>query len=134
MTSQYSISQGRMLTELNIGVVFEGDPDEDAPARAQAVAALTPTQLDWVSSWLAGAGFILSPRKVAADRKARGLPPEHAYRMVRVFPNPLTSQPGQTNNVCYKVETVELMTYQGAQDLMAELGSPYVKDVPRGQD
>lgn len=52
---------------------------------------------------------------------------ERKYRMVRTFPNPFTTVPGQTSNVCYKVETTELMTEAEAMALMAELGSPYGK-------
>lgn len=132
MSSQYSISQGQMLTELKIGAYEEGDTGEDAPRVAQEIAKLTALQLDWVASWLAGAGFVLSPRKAAADREWMGKPPVHDYRMVRVFPNPLTSAPGQTNNVCYKVETTALMTSQQAMQLLSELGSPYSKDTPHG--
>lgn len=50
---------------------------------------------------------------------------ERKYRMVRTFPNPNNSVPGQTSNVCYRVETSYLMTEAEAMALMAELGSPY---------
>lgn len=45
--------------------------------------------------------------------------------MVRTYPNPSTTVPGQTSNVCYRVETTALMTEAEAMALMDELGSPY---------